>query len=324
MSQNDIPFTDPRQGPLAPTQQQAPRPPIPRRRVQRPGGPPVPGSFAPPSRGPGAAVPPELDQQLGGYSDEFTGFLQGLGIDPSQLAGGNTGANAFSQPTHVLDDDGLRPIDSTASDLFVLPRNELIDLQNKLFASGFYGATPYDRVRIGARDPDTFRAFRAFLDQAALFNQEQQPDTTWRRFLNRLVSSAGGVQGAIDAAEEEAEEGGGVEREPTFVVSLTDPAAIRKMLDSVSRDVIGRRLTPSQEQKFIGMFHNQQKSAQLAAQRAQFEGGGGTVTVTQPTLEGQADEFLRQQFPQEAGAEEAAQYYEVFLDMIGGRGGGRR
>lgn len=154
-------------------------------------------------------------------------------------------------------------LNEVAGQLFDMDQGSLTDLQHKLFASGFYGQTSYDSIRFGARDPQTFDAFQSFLEQASFATQRSQTQgsgpTPWPNLLERWSMEAGGVSGAIEDSL----------GEPNYTVQLTDSDAVKQTLDTLASDVIGQGVSPKMQQRFVSMFHGQQRQAQIAQQRAQ-------------------------------------------------------
>lgn len=197
---------------------------------------------------------------------------------------------------------------------------ELTDLQHKLFATGFYRNRGYEDISFGRVDLETVSAFKSFLDNAAMHTshamQTHQRFKPWRGLLNEWVGQAGGVEAAIAEQKEMSQ--------PAVTLTLSDPAAVRGVLEDVSRDVIGRTPTPEMQRKFVAMIHNQQRDQQTARQEGQFalqtgQGFGGEAVETLGVDVGaQAQDFLRGQRPEEAEGLELARQYQTFLDIIDG------
>lgn len=226
-------------------------------------------------------LPPTARQAMQGQQNAAQGLS--LAKEQAQLANeGRLPPVYVSEGPTVTGPPGtertnLRRTNQVLGDIFDMEQPELVDLQHKLFAAGFYGARNYDSIRFGAKDPATMTAFQGFLEQAAQKTNRaiaqagsgfgstqggsvQAPTgiSSWRTTLERWAMDAGGVEGAMDS-----------DPDPTFVVSLTDPEGIKSQLNQLSQTVIGRGLSPRAEQRFVSMFHSRQRDAQLEAQRAQ-------------------------------------------------------
>lgn len=225
-------------------------------------------------------LPPTARQAVQGQQDAAAGLA--LAEQQAQLANeGRLPPVYVSEGPQVTGPPGtertnLRRTNQVLGDIFDMERDELIDLQHKLFAAGFFGARNYDSIRFGAKDPATMTAFQGFLEQAAQKTNRAISETgagfgstqggrvtaptgisSWRTTLERWAMDAGGVEGQLE------------DEDPTFVVSLTDPEAIKSQMNELSRNVIGRGISPRAEQRFVSMFHGRQREAQLEAQRAQ-------------------------------------------------------
>lgn len=201
-------------------------------------------------------------------------------------------------------------IDKAARDVFVMPDDDLQQLQYKLFAAGFYGNARFEEIGWRTPGPETFMAFTKFLDFATEWRGNDGKEQPWFQVLDELA----GTGTELDANAQSMM--GGVE--PTQVNQLTDPAALRTTFDRTAQSVLGRKLGSREQRAFVSMIHDLQRqtSSQLYGAQA---GGGGSVDVVQPSVEAQALEFARGQDPNLARANDTAKTYESFLNIIGGR-----
>ena len=218
-------------------------------------------------------------------------------------------------------------IHQVAGGIFDMDPEPLIDLQHKLFATGFYGNSSYEDIRFGIADLDTMGAFRRFLENAAMMTAHNERTNkqhrTWRSLLDSWVSEMGGLDEAL--AERMSDE------QPTFVATLSDPEGIRQGLTDIARNVIGREaLSREEQQTFVAMMHNEQREAQLQHQMAQagmLEEGqardiaGGqaqAIDVIQPDVGARGEQFIRERHPDEATAQAIRGQIAAFEQLIGG------
>ena len=226
-----------------------------------------------------------------------------------------------TRPFHTQSEPELLTVEQTLGSMFDMDNDSLTNLQLRLFATGFYGNQDYEDIPFGIADVESVNAFRRFLTNAAMHTSHadgtDKQFRTWRQLLSSWVSQAGGLEAALAdrMAEEEAQQ-------PTFVVQLSDPAGISQSLNQMAERLIGRRSTsPEEQQRLVATIHNQQREAQLTAQRAQHEGGGGTVEVMQPDVGARAMQQIEQEHPDEVAAQTMRGYFDA-LDQFIGRPGG--
>lgn len=205
----------------------------------------------------------------------------------------------------------MQTVDRVARDVFVMPDDDLQQLQYKLFAAGFFGNSRFEEIGWRTPGPETFKAFTNFLDFAAEWRGNDGNEVPWFTVLDELA----GTGAELDA---NAQTRMGEVGQPTQTNQLTDPAALRTTFDRAAQTVLGRKLGTREQRTFVSMFQDMQRQASAQQFSAQ-QGPGGSVDVTQPSLEAQALEFARGQDPNLARANDTAKTYESFLNIIGGR-----
>lgn len=187
------------------------------------------------------------------------------------------------------------------------PRERLPQLQQLLYAGGFYGSGYYNQsnpnaVQFGVADEDTYAAWRTALVRAA-----RSGKSIWEV----LGDAAKGRQGG--GAE-------GPQRAP-LVLRQTSPEDLRRLVDRVAREVAGTSLSSDEIDRFITDYQADERAVQQAAYGA-VETGGTVVEPASP--ETAAEDFVRGSRPQEASGRDVLGVLDGAMSFIlGGPLGGR-
>lgn len=92
-------------------------------------------------------------------------------------------------------------------------------------------------------------------------------------------------------------------------VRLSDPTALASTVDSIGRQRMGRSLTPAEQQAFINYVHDLERQSAAAFYR------GGEYTPID--MEGQAVNWIQNQFQREAGANQYGDLASQFIALMG-------
>jgi YD repeat-containing protein len=194
------------------------------------------------------------------------------------------------------------PMGEVAQLMFGFDQEKLTLVQQKLFASGYFGSLDYDEVRWGTAGPETIDAFDSLLKYAARFRNDQGERLSWSSLLDQLVMAEGGLDEALGQAVEQSG--------PR--ITLQDPAAISQTLDAVWQRNTGRKAPSAAKRKFVAMMYGLQQQSQVAAQT----GTGGTVVS--PNTQAQAQQFADEQAGTETLGYQTLSAFNGLIDMIGG------
>lgn len=236
---------------------------------------------------------------------------------------------------------------TTVNDLlqnfYTMSPDDLARTQRLLFAGGFYGNSVHlTDIAFGVPDEASFAAWaRAVSRSARLYGAGQQ--VTVNDVLSQAARAGGvGPQGT---------------KSNDKIVSLTDPASLRQTIDNTAQTILGRKANVDEERVFVSLVHQMQSAAQLTAQSANdaqnttgppvtydvstdasgrpdvslgsLQAGqtptaqaGTTIYATQPDAQAQAEEYLRNQNPEEAGGHDMAMQFFNFVKALRGPLGG--
>lgn len=109
-------------------------------------------------------------------------------------------------------------------------------------------------------------------------------------------------------------------RQDTF----TDEKTVRAQFRDVSRNVLGRKLTPEEEDELYGQFHSLEKQWNDKAWNAEQQAAAGQAVTTEsrPSLGEIGDDLLREELPDEYRREQMGSYVGVMARMFGLDDGG--
>lgn len=242
-----------------------------------------------------------------------------LGSGP--LADGDKAFRAVESPRG----EHVGNVEQLLSELFTMNESRLQSLQRDLLDGGFYRVAP-ENVGWGTPDEATVDAYNTALNRAATYYAAGVKKTP-----REVIKDA--AKARLEAEEEfkQGVVGGG----NVYTINLSDPASLRKVADSISSRVLGKKADPEIEAKIANAIRSAQASEQgkvnqameaakrrrhgqnLAAQGGE-SGYAPPTTVTQQAVdpEARAEEMLRSEFPLEAAGMEAADGYRSFLGLL--------
>jgi hypothetical protein len=129
----------------------------------------------------------------------------------------------------------------------------------------------------------------------------------------------------VDLLDERIAQAEAIERE-AFSVQLTDPARTRITADSMGRQMIGRKLTEEEHAQMNAFVHDlERKNSMIAAgldPNNDYEGVEQLDEGIIADIDAQMQQYLRQQAPVEAGANDVADQFDSFSQMLAGPGRG--
>lgn len=268
-------------------------------------------------------------------SPELAETARELGIDPSQLSGVGGGPSVYLGPgaseTPLAEPqernrltDETSPVSEMLSDVLKMAEDKPAQfrrLQQRLFDGGFYGRTSESSINWGSPDDLTISAYDKLLNTAAAYYEagvDKTPDDVLDEFArNRQqnVEDGAGAAGKVG--------GGGV-----YTVSLSDPAALRQLADTVSREVLGERASPEMQAKVASAIRQAQSSSQTSvadaqerSRQARYETEDGyiapeTVAAEQVDPQARATEMIRSSDPLGAAGMAAGDGYRTFLQLL--------
>jgi hypothetical protein len=178
--------------------------------------------------------------------------------------------------------------------------------QQALFAGGFYGDASPKSIPWGA-DPNgsTANAWKRVLiaaQQAQAAGLGLTPDDILAR----------GVQGR------KAADAGMPASKAPLVIQTTDPAVLSGLVQQAAQAALGRNLDPGEVQKFITSFHMQEEAYSRQRYKAEQDasGTGATYRLSQPDASADAQKFVGDAHPTEAGANDLADYVGVIHSLL--------
>jgi len=258
-----------------------------------------------------------------GSSSPRTGLWDLSGLDEKNpiIVRGATGMSAQSRSHLGIGDQATAeksaapPITGSAADLVKYPitlygsdPKQYLQLQQALYAAGFYGSTPASSIPWGS-DPQgtTYDAYKKVLiatqqAQAAGFN------ITPTEMLSDAV------------ARHKAATAGAQVPKPGLVIQQSDPAVLRGLVQQAAQEALGHNLSKDEVNGFVESFHRQEAAYSQKAYAAQQNSTGATFQLTQPDASAQAKEFVEGGHPTEAGGNRLADYVGVIQSLLGNGG----
>lgn len=166
-------------------------------------------------------------------------------------------------------------------------------IQQALYAGGFYGQLAHDKIHTGQWSPQTQSALVAALDSYVQVEKSGQPIT----FTDFLTQNAGGNG-----------DGGfyGSQGKAAPQVNLADPAALRSAAQQAAQAALGHGLTDDQLGAFVTQFQASQATAQTST----------GAQVTTPDVSSQAMQFAQASDPTGASGHNADSYVNSFLNLF--------
>lgn len=140
----------------------------------------------------------------------------------------------------------------------------------------------------------------------------------WRQVVEQAARHSKTVAEVLNDLQEEVRKTGGVasgrQRAP-LTVTLTNPADIRKVGDTVAQNLMGRALTDDEANTIVAGFHAQESSAQRAAYNV---GDGGGTSTANPSAETYAEQSLRSQHPLDVAGHDARRAVDEIFHLFAG------
>ncbi len=208
------------------------------------------------------------------------------------------------------------PVTGSAGDLVKYPitlyasdPKGYLQLQQALYAAGFYGATPASSIPWGS-DPQgtTFDAYKKVLI-AAQQAQAAGYNITPTDLLTDAVKRHQAAQAGIPAAKN------------PLIIQYSDPAVLRGIVQTAAQEALGRNLSADEVDSFIQSYHRQEAAFAKKNYEAQQDTTGGTHSfngLSEGSAEAQAKEFVQGGHPQEAGGQDLASYVGVLQQLLNG------
>lgn len=181
-----------------------------------------------------------------------------------------------------------------------------LEFQQRLFAGGFYGATPASSIPWGS-DPQgtTLDAWKKVLiaaQQAQTAGYNLTPDQVLQQGIEQHTAA---VKNAPVS-------------KPALIVQYSDPAVLTGLVQQAAQASLGRNLSKDEVNRFVQEFHAQEAAYSKKNYQAQLDQTGKTFNLTQPNPQAQAEQFVEQGHPQEAGGQLLAGYVAQLQSMLNG------
>lgn len=253
----------------------------------------------------GAAIGQNSLWDLGGLSSDPIIDTQGISGDNPRLAN-LPAADVKNRKELQTRFHATLPQDAVALPikLYSTDPKKYLELQQRLFQGGFYGATPASSIPWGT-DPagltyDAYKRALAAAQQAASIGHPMTPDEIIDQGIkdHQAAKAAGPQSGQV--------------------IQLTDPAALRGVVQLAAQAALNRNLSKDEVDRFVQEFQAQQIAYGKQLNAAQADQTGKTVTLTQPDPTAQAKEFVEQGHPAEQGGELLASYADKLISMLNG------
>lgn len=204
----------------------------------------------------------------------------------------------------------IQPLGKAVAGFYQQDRDTLINLQTMLYNGGWYPSSYYKKngpqPALGVHDEDTYNAYVKAARTAARFRQSGRKD----------VSLGDVIMEGIDAAGGAGRGSSGPTRAP-LTITLTNPADIRKVGDTVAQNLLGRALSDSEANSLVAGYQTQERAAQTNAYGI---GAGGGTSIAQPSAETFAEQQLRAQHPVEVGGHDARRAIDEIFRLFSGGG----
>lgn len=188
------------------------------------------------------------------------------------------------------------------SELPAMNSAEYITLQKKMFAAGLYtGDIQEGDMRWGDQaDEDTIKAYKLLLDRGAAYTTAK---------VGKPLAEV-----LDDAVAKKPATYGTAKRQP-LTIGLTSPDDINKAVETVAGNVLGRRLSDAERERFVTLYHN----LEISSQKSEYAAGaaGGTFTAA-PSISGAVESAIKQQFPAEAKKMDATNTGNDFFNLLKG------
>lgn len=199
--------------------------------------------------------------------------------------------------------------DQALAQLGTMTQPEVQQLQQRLYAGGFYSKSYYTKKGAGvdlgnANDPGTVSAFRAALNDTVR-SQGMSLDDIVNAGISRQSQNAQAKGAAAPAL------GSGA---PPVSITLTNPADLATAAHSATSKLYGRQASHTELAGFTNAFHSQEMQAQTAAQNP-----NATTTVQAPNPTDFADQYFQQANPGAVQTNTIGGYIQKILDLSSGK-----
>jgi len=167
-------------------------------------------------------------------------------------------------------------------------------IQQALWAAGFYGQTAFKDIHVGQWTTQTQAALTNALTSYEQVTQGGTLPVTFGDFLNQ--NGQGGADGGFGS-------GGG---STTPQVQLADPVALRAAAQSAAQAALGKGLSKAQLDKFVSQFQSLQTADQTST----------AASATTPEVSSEATAFAEQQDPAAYQQHQQDSYLNALVNMF--------
>lgn len=145
--------------------------------------------------------------------------------------------------------------ESMMLELYSKDREELMALQRRLFAAGFYGNAELGDIEWGIPDATTQRAWESAVGRAANYFAAGKKVT-----IDDMIDET--IQ---DRNELGLNDLGAQDPYEDLVISLSDPVSVAQQADILGQRIMGRRLRPEEQRLVIAALHSAERTNQMRA-----------------------------------------------------------
>lgn len=201
-----------------------------------------------------------------------------------------------------------------------LDAGQVSNLASRLYAAGLYHPSNYSK---GGKPPngkvvdDQMQYAALQLFQAVVAQNTTHPgsEKSMSEILDERIK-AGAGQSLIDQAASQ-------QKGSVYRVTTDDPATLRATVTKTAQAILGRAVTDDEQNALVERMLKAERSPQEAAINAgQTADTGSDVRLATAQVDAQAqlEEQLRAQHPDQAGAYDQLNYYNMLTKMLGGGG----
>ena len=190
---------------------------------------------------------------------------------------------------------------------YELTREEALELHNKMKKAGIYDMAGGEPTIPGdISDPAFTRAWKHLATKSMSENKSM---------MSILEEQTAAYDAALNAQ---------------LATQLTDPARVRMNANAMARSAIGRHLSEEEQAELTQFVHElERKNARIAAGLEEtsnpdvdYSDVEGQTEGTLYDIDAQIDQWFERNLPDQTGAYDMAQSYEMFTSMLGGPGRG--
>lgn len=186
---------------------------------------------------------------------------------------------------------------------YEMSEQDVAVLQRRLVGAGILDA---DKVRYGDYDDDTYSAFAAINERAARFTavgKKLTPNDVLGMIERSFIASGGSVEPVA----------------PGEVTATTDALSLEERVQEVARRDLGRKLRPSEIDKFATLYQGIERTfnATAASMQDTAAATGQDASIERiPSADVAAEQFVQANYAQEAAGQDAYGYLAVLRDML--------